>query len=220
MLKFSKKNSKMLHLAQMLGLKESQVVSFDLPAGFTCPATFLCRAFSDKRTGKMTKGKGAQFTCYAAKIEAAYPSVRRAHWHNFETLRPILRDVDKMVALIDASLPKGIKVVRIHSSGDFCTEEYFRAWTVIASLYPEITFFTYTKVLPYMRIETPDNFHITYSMGGKWDEAYTNTIPSCTVVKNEAQAEEIGRPVACRTVTEPDDFTFIVDGKSFAICLH
>jgi hypothetical protein len=220
MLKFSFQNSKLNKLAKLLGMKKKEVISFDLPAGFTCPAASLCRAYANRETGKITKGKDSKFLCYAAKIEAVYPSSRRAHWHNFDQLKPIMHDTESMVRLINESLPASVKVLRIHSSGDFMTEDYFKAWVLVARAHPDVIFFAYTKVLPYMKAETPDNFKMVYSMGGKWDNEYTKDMPACTVVSNGTQAEELGLPVACKTPTEPNDFHHIVEGNSFAICLH
>lgn len=222
-LKFSTQNRKLNELASYLGLKKTEVVGFDLPAGYTCPAASLCRAYSDKVTGKITRGKDMQFLCYAAKLEAVFPSSRRAHWHNFDLLHPIMKDAVAMAEMIEASLPNKAKVVRIHTSGDFFNKAYFQAWVTVATNHPEIVFFGYTKVLPLLSESLPSNMHLAYSMGGKFDQDYLNNpvvAPSCTVVSSKDEADKNGLNIACPTSTSPNDYNYIVRGESFAILVH
>ncbi len=219
-LKWARNNSKLNELASHLGLKKSEVVGFDLPAGFTCPAASLCLAYANKQTGKIKRGKDAQFLCYAAKLEAAFPAVRRAHWTNFDALRPIMNDELAIAGLIMAELPKGIKVVRIHTSGDFFTDAYYRAWKIVAMHNPDVKFFAYTKVYKLVSDNLrPDNFKMVYSHGGKYD-GLADYVPTCFVTKDAQEAEDLGLPVACPTSTCPDDFEYIMAGRSFAILLH
>lgn len=228
MLKFALQNSKLRELARYLGYKNSEVIGFDIPAGYTCPAASLCQAYSDKRTGKIVRGKGAQFLCYAAKLESAFPAVRRAHWFNFETLKTIgLNDSAGMADAIIESMPRyasgaiKAKVVRIHTSGDFFNQAYFDAWKLVAERLPEVTFFGYTKVLPLLSQPRPDNMHLAYSHGGKYDAAASESgVTTSYVVSDIAEAESMGLPVACPTATSPDDYGYIVRGESFALVFH
>lgn len=222
LLKFSKNNSKLHELAHYLGFRKSQVAAFDLPAGFTCPAAHLCRAYANRETGRITKGEHMQFLCYAAKLEAAFPNARKAHWHNFDLLKAAgMHDANAMASLILASMPNGVKVIRIHSSGDFFNTAYFQAWTLVAAAHPEIVFFGYTKVLGLLSMERPANFHLVYSFGGRHDEqAIAQSVPMSVVVENTEEAARLGLPVACPTATDPDDYNYIVRGESFALVLH
>lgn len=216
MLKFSYQNTKLVKLAKMLGLNKKQVMSFDLPAGFTCPAADKCKAFANRYTGKLTDGKGAQFRCYAASSESAFTPVRALRWHNFELLKSL--SLEAMVELILNSIPDTVKVLRVHSSGDFFTKVYFDAWVRVASARPDITFFGYTKILPYVRAAKPDNFHLVYSMGGKMDDFVTDE-PFSRVVNSIQDAVNLGLPVSCQD--EPaDDYNYVVNGLSFALVLH
>lgn len=220
-LKFSKDNSKMHELAHMLGVKKTHVTSFDIPAGFTCPAASLCQTYANKRTGKLTHGAHSKFNCYASKIESAFPSARRAHWYNFEAIRACKNDVTAMRDLILASIPKSAKIVRIHSSGDFFNTAYFHAWAEVAWARPDLVFFGYTKVLPLLQMPRPSNMHLVYSHGGNYDiEAAKLQVPTCYVVKDIAEAEAMGIPVACAYSTSPDDYNYIIADKSFAIVIH
>lgn len=227
-LKWSCNNSKIKALGRMLKARGDvttgkSVIAFDLPAGWTCPAASLCMARANRETGKITKGKDAEFLCYASKLEAAFPSARRARWHNFNILAGMANDADAMAEYILSQIPKGTKVIRIHTSGDFFNRNYFLAWTYVAIARPDITFWGYTKVLAYVTANKPDNFKLAYSMGGKHDASVrecTGKMVTSTVVVNEEQAQSLGLPVACPTPTSPDDFDFVMRGESFALLLH
>lgn len=216
-LTFSVGNRKILELANSHGLKSNQATSFDLPAGYTCPMADVCQSFSNRENGKITDGDNCKFRCYAASIESAFTSTRKAHWRNFEVLRK-LKTVDDMANLILSELPKEIKIIRIHSSGDYFSKKYFQAWVKVAQSRPDIKFFGYTKILPYVNAEKPDNFRLVYSFGGKMDSKVTCE-PVAYVVKNIAEAIAKELKIAC--IDNPaDDFDFIMEGKTFALCLH
>ena len=214
MLKFSFGNRKVSAIARDKGLNKNQVCAFDLPAGYTCPAADICLSRANKVTGKITDGKNCQFRCYAASTEACYTNVRKLRWHNFDALR----SAPDMVALIEQSLPKGIKVVRLHSSGDFFSLDYFKAWYQVAVNHPEIEFFGYTKVLPYVQAVKPDNFSLIYSMGGKMDELHT-VEPYAMIVESLFDAEKVGLIDPCLD-NPAGDFDFIKRGQSFVLLLH
>lgn len=215
MLTFSFRNSKIQKLAVYLGFQKNQVASFDLPAGYTCPAARACRSYAHKVTGKITDGKGAEFRCYAASSEAVFKSARISRWKNFDALRSAGED---MVSLILGSLPPNLKVLRIHSSGDFFNKKYFDAWVAVARLNPNIMFFGYTKILPYVKAYKPDNFRLVYSFGGTMDALVTDE-PVCYVVKTVADGIAQGLSISCQE-NPVDDYDYIMNGKSFAIAVH
>jgi hypothetical protein len=219
MLTFSFHNQKINELASHLGLSRNQVVAFDLPAGYTCPMASLCRTYANRKTGMIIKGIGSKFRCYAASVEGRYPAVRRARWHNYEQLQGLsLRD---SIALIDESLPTNIRVMRIHSSGDFFGETYFRAWYDVAYNHSNIMFFGYTKILDYVRFSLNMNLHnfkLVYSHGGKHDNFVAGE-PVAYVVNHAEDARKIGVPVSCANYPA-DDYDYIVAGESFALKLH
>lgn len=216
-LTFSVGNTKILALADALGLKSSRVTSFDLPAGYTCPCADSCKSLSDKESGKITDGENCKFRCYAASMEARYTATRRAHWRNYDALRN-LKTSEEMAKLIISSLASDVQIVRIHASGDFFSRKYFLAWVKVAQSLPHVKFFGYTKILPYVKAEKPDNFHLVYSFGGKMDSKRTCE-PTAYVVKNIAEAIERGLHPAC--IDNPaDDYQLIMSGQTFALCLH
>ena len=211
-LKFGKSNAKMNHMAESMGLKKSEVVTFDLPAGYTCPMASMCKAFASKKSGKIIDSKTMIFRCYAASIEARFKNSRIAHWHNFDLLKHLSESA--MVDLINASLPKNVKIVRIHSSGDFFSQEYFNAWVKVASMNQKVSFFGYTKIVDYVKALKSDNFKLVYSMGGLMDNEVDNTVPTCTVV-------EYSEKSICKSKDfSHEDFNYIMQGKSFTLNLH
>ena len=216
-LHFSKGNRKLNELAKDLGYRNSQVVSFDLPAGHSCPMASECKSRADRTTGKITDGKDIKFRCYAASIESAYSSVRKAHWENFDAVRGL--SSDKIAELILSELPKGVKVVRIHASGDFFNLNYFNAWVQVSASRPDIRFFGYTKVLKYVSAGKPSNFKLVYSFGGKQDDLLTNE-PTCYVVPDLQGAILKGVAVACPETKSANDFEYILRGESFALIIH
>ncbi len=160
-LKFAKGNAK-------LG-KETAILS--LPAGWTCNGAKDCLSRANRLTGKLTDGKDVKFRCYAASSENLFANVRKGRWNNFELLRG--KTIPQMTELISRSLPRKIKLCRIHASGDFFSQDYFDAWIEVAKQFPAIVFYAYTKALPYWvnRLnEIPNNLRLVASLGGRFDE--------------------------------------------------
>ena len=224
-LTFSIRNSKLNHLADFLGYPHAQVAALDLPAGFTCPNADICKTFAHRKTGKLIRC--GRVLCYAAKIEAMYPSVRKAHWNNYDMLLSRNNSFVDMAELIHVSLETTrIKVVRIHSSGDFFSDNYFKAWELVASWNPKIAFYGYTKVLNYVTCLKPDNFHLVYSFGST-DDTYAKLlrsagaeIPTCYIKETPRQYDRLRLPVICGKGDEAGDFGYIMSDKSFALRIH
>ena len=220
---FSKGNSKMNILARHLGYKKVNVLSFDIPAGWTCAKADICKGFAHKFTGVLTQVGRVQ--CYAVRQENYLPSVRTFRWNNFNQLLACGKDTGKIADLILSSLPKSTKIVRIHSSGDYYSEAYFMAWVRVAYLRPDISFFGYTKHLNYAKYENkPNNFKLVYSFGSKDDTRFTmeeiDNIPACYIEEFEGQyGDNISR--VCATHADGwQDYLKILDGESFVIPIH
>lgn len=135
-------------------------VIFSLPAVLSCPgATVECMK-----------------NCYARRDER-FTSVRASRIINyllskrpdFETI--LENAIRKTIYTKKGTLRKrfvGKEIVfRIHESGDFYSDKYMLAWFHVAALFPEVTFFTYTKSFKiYERCinEKPDNFTVRASI--------------------------------------------------------
>jgi hypothetical protein len=216
-LTFSQANMKLAVLAAHLLMKKSEIVSFDLPAGYSCPMADICKTYANKATGKMRK-VGA-VTCYASKAEAIYPNCRKMRWSNFDALIKVRTSVLAMAELLDASLPKKVKVVRIHSSGDFFSREYFQAWVEMATIHPEIVFFGYTKIMDYAVADKPDNLYLHYSFGGRDDSKWNDTIPTCFIEVFDGQYPLVQKVCSTHELGY-EDYFYILSRKSFKIGVH
>lgn len=212
-LKFSEPNSK-LRALRALG---KSVMTFSLPAGWTCPSAQDCLA-KVGRDGGLVDGMVAQFRCFAASDESQYKETRRQRWHNFDLLKGL--DSVAMADLIAGSLetlPSKTNCIRIHVSGDFFNQAYFLAWCTVASRRPDILFYAYTKSLNTWvenRSAVPSNLVLTASYGGRHDDLIAkHGLKSCKVVFSIDAAK--GLPI------DHDD-THAMDAscQEFALLLH
>ena len=132
-------------LTQNSKLKKSGIWGFGLAPGMTCPAS--CKV-----------------KCYAAKgMYARHCKKISAHWDRNLSATMRLDFEIKMIEEIDHN---GCQFVRIHSEGDFYSQEYLNKWISIAKVRPEVIFYAYTKMhtLDYSR--APGNLKIIHSLGG------------------------------------------------------
>lgn len=84
--------------------------------------------------------------CYAAKSQVRFPkTVLPSRERMFEATK---RDsfVDTIVNELSKTR-RSAKVVRIHESGEFYSQEYLNKWANIADKLPNITFYAFTKRL-------------------------------------------------------------------------
>lgn len=205
-LKFGKGNAK-------LGKK---VVTFSLPAGYSCPFAKDCLSKADKETGKLTDGKDTQFRCFSASSESIYTNTRIARWHNYDLLKGL--KTTQMADLINASLPKNTSMVRIHVSGDFFNASYFHAWIMVALANPNVVFYAYTKSLQYWvdKIDSiPSNLKLTASYGGRNDKLIEkHNLKFAKVVYSYDEAEKLGLEI------DHDDSHAYKTDYSFALIIH
>lgn len=153
-------------------LTGSSTATFSLPAGITCPGAKECFSYFDRGEKRITDGRHTAFRCYAASLEASFPSVRASVDYNQRLLKEA-KTVEAMADLIERSLPAKAWVnIRVHAHGDFYSGDYFLAWMEAARRDPKRNFYAYTKSLPHWiryREMIPKNFVLNASMGGKFD---------------------------------------------------
>jgi len=83
--------------------------------------------------------------CYAIKEQVRFPTVTQARQARYEaTLQPTFRSIIKAELSKLRKLPKHF---RIHSSGEFYSQQYVNDWVSIASAFSTVTFYAYTKRL-------------------------------------------------------------------------
>lgn len=135
----------------------SSLLTFGLPAyksqnGFTvCPGAKDC-----------IKG------CYARQGFYVMSPSRKLQ----EARLRLTQDVS-FVDIISAEIQRRKpKYVRVHDAGDFYSVRYLHHWISIALLNPEVFFFSYSKMIPVIKVAggLPDNFKVVFSEGGKWDD--------------------------------------------------
>ena len=191
--------------------------TFSLPSGWTCPSANECLCKANRSTGLLTDGPETKFRCFAASQEALFANVRTARWNNFELLKAA-KTVQGMADLIHNSLPLGIAKVRVHVSGDFFNETYFKAWLNVAAANPALIFYGYTKQLQYLvkfREVMPKNFRFVASKGGMQDKLIAKyKLVSAEVVFSTEEARRKGLEI------DHDDSHAIAATKSFALLLH
>jgi len=208
--------------------------SFSLPAGFSCPGAQNCLTKINRITGKIEgealKGE-EDFRCFAASQELIYPAAREQRWNNYKALQA-LKTTEAMakaltVSILDEPQLKASERIRIHVGGDFFNEEYLEAWKLVAAFFSEKTFYAYTKSVPYfIGNNLPDNFKITFSYGGKYDDLIDKyRLKFSAVVNSEEEAnnyvwydkegnENIGLEI------DHDDSHAWKDDKPFALLIH
>ena len=193
------------------------IATFSLPAGHTCPFAKECLSKANIFTGKIIDGKHCQFRCFAASQECTYSSVRKQRWYNFNILKSA-KTVEKMGNVIQSSIPKGMKTVRVHVSGDYYNETYFLAWLNVALNNPTILFYGYTKALPHLvkyKKYIPNNFRLTASKGGTHDHLIKkHNLKYAEVVFSVEEAQDKGLSI------DHDDGLAMYSDKSFALLLH
>ena len=220
MLQFSSglHNKKLRCLAKHLNIKYSHIVSFDLPAGYTCPAAYICKTYANRLTGHVIDNKYSIVRCYASSQEVQYSKLRVLRWNNYDTLRE-LKDSQSIADNLLKSLPKNVKIVRIHTSGDFFNYDYFKAWCKVAESKPKIIFYGYTKMLYTILADKPDNLHLIYSHGSIYDAiADRKNIPQVYIVRS---LENPPAPVICNKLNNDFlDFEYILNQQSFSILIH
>lgn len=214
-------NGKMKKLAEWLGIPYSHIKTFDLPAGYTCEKANICKSFANRKTGKIRQT--GSVLCYASKAERYLPNVREARWQNYLKLLALGNDVEAIVEVLLENIGKYTEIVRVHSSGEFYSPMYFKAWLIVAEMLPKIKFFAYTKHLAYAIAEKPSNFKIQYSFGGLDDDKFNEMvkagaqIPVCRIGEYKGQYEE---EVVCGVGGEHEDFVKIFKNESFVIDAH
>jgi hypothetical protein len=151
---------------------------FDLDGGNTCPGASACRG-----------------VCYAKQGRYMMPNVRDARRHNLDYFLKYGPNEFFLMAKQDLMrlTKRTYNVVRIHDSGDFFSQEYLDCWKSIASAFPNVIFYAYTKSL-HLDIESgrPNNLRIVQSLGGKFDKFVNYSLPHARIFASDAARERVG----------------------------
>lgn len=166
MLKFTRGNAKLDALEKIVG---GPVYTFSLLSGHTCPFAKNCLSKAIRQDGKtsIVDGQFTEFRCFSASEEVIYPAVYDSREFNTSAIKNSVIQADE----IAEAIPSKAKCIRIHVGGDFYNQPYFDAWMNVASAFPSILFYAYTKSLPFWisarnRGIIPSNVSLTASRGG------------------------------------------------------
>lgn len=131
------------------GNSKVKAIIFDLPAIKTCKGNLECHSY-----------------CYARKAERQYKAVLPARQRNLDASKEATF-IDNMVTALGK---KRGDTVRLHSSGDFYSVKYIKAWYEIMRRTPSKTFYAYTKrddlFSKALLRDRPDNFTLIKSLDG------------------------------------------------------
>ena len=125
---------------------DKSILIFNLPPGKSCKN---CKSCYD--------------TCYARKAYRQYPNVRKAWDYNLSQAKNG-NFVRSIISELNGTTKNSI---RIHSAGDFFSQEYINAWHRIIKQFPNKQFYAYTKVkamFDFSRIEQLINFNLINSL--------------------------------------------------------
>lgn len=130
-------------------LKTDGIGDFKLPAIKTCPYADECKQWCYGSVGTFNAPTVSKFT------ELSYRASKRGTF------------VKRMVKEITRHAKNGMDKLRIHSIGDFYSQEYYDKWMEIARRVPDVFFYAYTKSLPFVDWDNlPKNVRIIQSVGG------------------------------------------------------
>ena len=106
-------------------IKIGSALTFSLPSRLTCPgASPWCLR-----------------RCYAFRYERLRPSCLDAYGRNLS----LSLDADRFTETMVGTLPRGLRGLRIHVSGDFYSALYTNTWIRICQARPDIVFWSYTR---------------------------------------------------------------------------
>lgn len=201
-------------------------MSFNLPAGATCPFAEKCHAFAvPDEEGKLRIKDGAniEYRCYAASMEVTYPATFKQRMYNLALLKNC-KSKQEMASLIYKSLienkvDKVSKYFRLHVSGDFFSQDYFDCWLSVAKKIPDTIFYCYTKSIPFWikrYTQIPNNFKLTASYGGKTDALIQDyNLKYVVSVDSVADAKKLGLEIDV-----DDSHAYSSSQEPFALLVH
>jgi len=221
----------LLEFARLTGIDNPVGLAFSLPSGYMCGKVAKeCLTYAHPKTGKITRGKDAEFYCFSAISESYSGHARRARWHNWELLEKLWSyagtDYIDIANFIIESLPKRYNMdickpdlIRVHVGGEYpgtkFGREYMRAWFYVARV-TGIHVYSYTKnVETYLdvRDEQPANFNMTMSRGGLYDHLIDRyRLKHANVIFHPNMAN--GMPI------DHNDINAVFGDHSFNLLLH
>ena len=151
-------------------MRKSNAIGFGITPGITC--------------------RGCSVDCFGMKgLYKVFERCCVEHWE--DNLNLAVSD-DFIFTLHRELLRKRAKWVRIHTEGDYFNQSYLDNWFALARLFPEKTFYSYTKALDLDWSDMPANFHRIQSEGGEFDHLLDYSLPHARIFKNRKEIEAAG----------------------------
>lgn len=155
--------------------KRARIRSFNIPqlksesGVVTCPYAGACAG-----------------PCYAGQGRFNMDSAKQVREINLDAILNSSPGEFVRMALEDLRSMRGLTHMRVHDSGDFFRKSYYKSWIKIAQGIPEITFYAYTKSIPFLSWDDhPKNFRVTQSLGGKRDHQVSFDQPVARIFESE-----------------------------------
>lgn len=197
-------NAKMKKTSKLTGKK---TMDFALPAVSACPFAGECKKY-----------------CYASKGSFTWPVVRDKHIDNY-----IATGYDNFSELMfEEIIMSEAEAIRIHSSGDMYSEKYLYKWIDIIEALPHVTFYAYTKSLPYFKRIVfgkdvdyyddkmmPSNFTVIYSYGGKHDHLINKDFDRYAIVIKKGESVPMDY-----AIMGDNDHVALANNKKIALLEH
>jgi hypothetical protein len=229
MLRFSNANAKTKELANS-SVKNwlangRKTYSLDLLSGWSCCGADKCLAKVHVIDGKkkLIDGPNQEYRCFSASQEVLYPAVYNQRKHNLDVIRQCKNCV-RIAERILSDLPKDIGILRLHVAGDIVSQDYFNAMTIVANIRSNVLFYAYTKSLRfwvnYLKEygELPENFVLTASKGGRYDDLIDQyKLRHVQVVYSEQEAKDLRLPIDKTDVYAADPK---LKNTNFALLIH
>lgn len=200
----------------------NKMYTFAMRAGHDCPFAHECmsRVVMENGRSRIEDGPDCKFRCLGASAEVRSRNLRAQSDFNSKLVRDTgLQERKALAHLIDRSIPADARIIRIHATGgDFLSEAYMLAWMDVAESYPDVTFYGYTKALPYyvkLKTHLPDNFRLTPSRGGTHDHLIDECgLTEARVIYHPDEATKLGWPI------DHDDTHAMAGTDSFCLLIH
>jgi len=106
--------------------KLGKILNISMPSYYSCPG----------------RSKWCEKECYVLKYQKRYKVCERSYENNFQYSKDQTNFSDMIINKISKTCES---IVRIHTSGDFYSEDYIDSWIKICSSLSSIKFWTYTR---------------------------------------------------------------------------
>jgi hypothetical protein len=139
------------------------ILNWSLPSVLTCPGAGECLHF-----------------CYSKKASIQYPNARNSRLRNYH----FTKDESFVSTLSEYLNKRSEPIVRVHTDGDFYSQEYLNKWIEIAKASPNKRFYGYTKSFKLDFSALPSNMKVIQSYGSTYDDLIDSSKNTARVIND------------------------------------